>query len=982
MVKPSICNDNKKRPKLPEFCAEGLWEVPVNSLNEIKKADRDHAYILPDDSVWVLSHDGKKFIRLNLGANGSNQPTLLENKDGLIAIDGSGTTNVSVDINLSEVKKSLGIDRLSEEVSGHIGNVDHHVTLDEKKKWEAKQEKLTAGENVKIANDVISVSDVVTTTEFVNEAIEIKNIVDLQNKIYGSYVENPNFLGSRQDQLELVPANGHWTERTQPNINKVTSLNNDSFSIFSDKEDEIVQVIFKWDLVSDIKRKYPDLLKKLGATTLDQEVSLVRKLVDGTIHPIVYVSGSGAGLNGSSRDQANMQIWSGITWQGGALNSSSSIKMLEYKKQTGDRVQNDGMVYINVYAPASKGTIRSIVNVDYACLEYSLKIKLSDIYALKSQVQTTKITRDDGQANITVLGTIPMLPEFLSKGTGFYTFVTGGATDAPELPLRGYVDMSRVGLGNVYASSDSGNFYHRFIENSKWKGAWKKLITAEDQFKPVEIVVPVKGNASLNNYIDAGYYLCRTNEYATNLLDTPINLAFHLEVQVSLSANNTPGVTQIFTTYHTGNPTFKRFARNLYNKVWSDWREIAFIDQVQTSKVTADNGESFLKITDTETMLARIISTGAGFKNGEASGKVSDSPTATNIRFLSNMVVPSAGSVIAQDTSGNVYSRIISGSVWRGEWQRLASTDQAQLSKVTADNGNHVKSFNSGTILDNLIMFGSGFRTFLAYGDVTDLPELGTGFRFFVNSGQGGFGSVFGATDKGEAYFRHFANNKWICEWRKLSFTDQSQNYSSTKITSQNWNDLKASGIYYVSGAVGANRPLGSQPYGYLEVLFNSQSVSFIQRYTDYSNNVYIRNKSGSPAMWQDWKKLPAETEEETIETKVTNLFTSLNLLCRLNKNMIKNIAFMYTSDLNLVDIIDVEKTKIISSSLGQDMLIVSEVATLRLDFVTETNSNGVKNFVANLAGSLSEQEYYLHLVINIEGKEFTILKRIEQAKQ
>ncbi|MGX7202401.1 hypothetical protein BCR22_07430 [Enterococcus plantarum] len=109
----------------------------------------------------------------------------------------------------------------------------------------------------------------------------------------------------------------------------------------------------------------------------------------------------------------------------------------------------------------------------------------------------------------------------------------------------------------------------------------------------------------------------------------------------------------------------------------------------QLQKITADNGESYLKVSDTEKILDRVISTGAGFRNGEATGKTSDSPTGSNVRLIINMVVTTAGSVIAQDTSGNVYSRIISGSVWRGDWQQLVSKSSFDelASRVTALEG-------------------------------------------------------------------------------------------------------------------------------------------------------------------------------------------------------------------------------------------------------------------------------------------------------
>lgn len=170
MVKPIICNDNQAKPAFPEFCDDGLWEVPVNSLSDIKVANRDHAYILPDNSVWVLSHDGKRFIQLNVqGSGGSGQPTLVTNNDGLIHVSGNGTYNVQVNLNKEQLQKELAIDDLSEVVKNHINNNTIHVTSAEKANWSAKQNALIAGENITIEYDVISATDSQAVTDHLND---------------------------------------------------------------------------------------------------------------------------------------------------------------------------------------------------------------------------------------------------------------------------------------------------------------------------------------------------------------------------------------------------------------------------------------------------------------------------------------------------------------------------------------------------------------------------------------------------------------------------------------------------------------------------------------------------------------------------------------------------------------------------------------------------------------------------------------------
>ena len=58
---------------MPQGCSTWRVFVPVNSLASIVNPDRSHAYILPDDTVWVLDHDGVTMIALG-GGGGAPGP--------------------------------------------------------------------------------------------------------------------------------------------------------------------------------------------------------------------------------------------------------------------------------------------------------------------------------------------------------------------------------------------------------------------------------------------------------------------------------------------------------------------------------------------------------------------------------------------------------------------------------------------------------------------------------------------------------------------------------------------------------------------------------------------------------------------------------------------------------------------------------------------------------------------------------------------
>lgn len=160
MTQPEICNANSKYSLLSMKCPDGWWEVPVRSLAEIKKPSRDHAYILPDDSIWVLDYDGTAMILLNGGSGGSGQPTRITNNDGHITIQGNGTYNVSADLSKDLLK----------DIDGAVKDValsDGRMTF---KKNDDSETVIRLGEGLAVNGNELSVD-----VEDKNEPTEIKN---------------------------------------------------------------------------------------------------------------------------------------------------------------------------------------------------------------------------------------------------------------------------------------------------------------------------------------------------------------------------------------------------------------------------------------------------------------------------------------------------------------------------------------------------------------------------------------------------------------------------------------------------------------------------------------------------------------------------------------------------------------------------------------------------------------------------------------
>ncbi|OTN94603.1 hypothetical protein A5810_000846 [Enterococcus faecium] len=82
--------------------------------------------------------------------------------------------------------------------------------------------------------------------------------------------------------------------------------------------------------------------------------------------------------------------------------------------------------------------------------------------------------------------------------------------------------------------------------------------------------------------------------------------------------------------------------------------------------------------------------------------------------------------------------------------------------------------------------------------------------------------------------------------------------FKNTKITTQDWNDIKESGLYYCAAASGQNMPYTGKLYGILTV-YNDAAV-IIQKY-EFNSSVYMRTFAGNPPTWGEWKKIALASE-------------------------------------------------------------------------------------------------------------------------
>jgi len=118
-----------KTPVIPPQCKD-KWLVRVNSKADITNPTRNHAYITPDNSVYVLSHDGSELIEFKGG--GTSSPTTLSNTDGFL--DTTGSVDFDQVLNFKEQKLKDIIAEAVEEITTpkHIlSGLAHHFDFND-----------------------------------------------------------------------------------------------------------------------------------------------------------------------------------------------------------------------------------------------------------------------------------------------------------------------------------------------------------------------------------------------------------------------------------------------------------------------------------------------------------------------------------------------------------------------------------------------------------------------------------------------------------------------------------------------------------------------------------------------------------------------------------------------------------------------------------------------------------------------------------
>lgn len=208
------------------------------------------------------------------------------------------------------------------------------------------------------------------------EKVQTTITVDLNGKIAGSDVENPNSVGFKS-QATLANPDQFPADRyiNYPSLYALDGVSNVTSN--AQNKDYSNQICIKYNVLEILKRELGDsFFIDCGADTLDKQVELARKILM-VINPAIWGKGSSPTGN-----KLNYRIWvNNGSWGGTRNNSTSSISKIEYSStgsSSTNYISDDGFLYALAYADPSDGITATSVSIDYASLILTYELSARD----------------------------------------------------------------------------------------------------------------------------------------------------------------------------------------------------------------------------------------------------------------------------------------------------------------------------------------------------------------------------------------------------------------------------------------------------------------------------------------------------------------------------------------------------------------------------------------------------------------------------
>ncbi|MEC5315641.1 BppU family phage baseplate upper protein [Enterococcus casseliflavus] len=221
--------------------------------------------------------------------------------------------------------------------------------------------------------------------------------LDFNDKIRGSFVENVH-RASGNLTTSMPNFSGAGTEFTQAQYNTISRDDESISAISSTTSNGRMYVLFAWDILDDMKRRFPELFAFFSPQTREEELKIIQRVVTNiqftayafinatTPHPII----------GYRRPPANTST----SWEEMATHEATTPEVLSFPVELvsgrGNETTNASLGKAVVYlrGPDRQTTGQNTIRVRYAKVEYTVEFRLSDLYVPKTIDQMSSPTID------------------------------------------------------------------------------------------------------------------------------------------------------------------------------------------------------------------------------------------------------------------------------------------------------------------------------------------------------------------------------------------------------------------------------------------------------------------------------------------------------------------------------------------------------------------------------------------------------------
>lgn len=221
--------------------------------------------------------------------------------------------------------------------------------------------------------------------------------LDFTGKIRGNFIENVHRAGSSLSTG--VPSHAAaGTEITQAQYNTISRDDDSISALSSNASNGRKYVLFAWDVLDDMKRRFPELFAFFSPQTREEELQIIQRVVTKiqfTAYAFINAT-TPYPIIGYRRPPANTST----SWEEMTTHEATTPEPLSFPVELitgrGNEVTNASLGKAVVYlrGPDRQTTGQNAIRVRYAKVEYTVEFRLSDLYIPKTIDQMANPTID------------------------------------------------------------------------------------------------------------------------------------------------------------------------------------------------------------------------------------------------------------------------------------------------------------------------------------------------------------------------------------------------------------------------------------------------------------------------------------------------------------------------------------------------------------------------------------------------------------